>query len=73
MNVEVRCTQCGNSFLVGESEVFAGNLPGFPDGVSSDGRGGFWLALFTVLWTPQSRAQAQLSHFGGFTKGWSST
>ncbi len=32
----------------GESELFADNLPGFPDGISSDGRGGFWLALFTV-------------------------
>ncbi len=32
----------------GESEIFVDNLPGFPDGVSSDGRGGYWLALFTV-------------------------
>ncbi len=32
----------------GESEIFADNLPGFPDGISSDGEGGFWLALFTV-------------------------
>lgn len=31
----------------GENEVFVDNLPGFPDGVSSDGRGGFWLALFS--------------------------
>lgn len=30
----------------GETEIFVDNLPGFPDGVSSDGRGGFWLALF---------------------------
>jgi sugar lactone lactonase YvrE len=32
----------------GEDEVFVDNLPGFPDGVSSDGRGGFWVALFSV-------------------------
>ena len=32
----------------GTSEVFVDNLPGFPDGVSSNGRGTFWLALFTV-------------------------
>lgn len=32
----------------GTSDLFADNLPGFPDGVSSDGRGGYWLALFTV-------------------------
>jgi len=29
-------------------EVFADNLPGFPDGVASDGTGTFWTALFTV-------------------------
>lgn len=29
----------------GESEVFIDNLPGFPDGVSSNGRDAFWLAL----------------------------
>ncbi len=29
----------------GESEIFIDNLPGFPDGISSDGRGTFWLAL----------------------------
>lgn len=32
----------------GTSEVFIDNLPGFPDGVSSNGQGTFWLALFTV-------------------------
>lgn len=32
----------------GEDEIFVDNLPGFPDGVSSDGRGGFWLALYTL-------------------------
>lgn len=29
----------------GQSDVFIDNLPGFPDGISSDGRDGFWLAL----------------------------
>jgi sugar lactone lactonase YvrE len=29
----------------GEEEVFIDNLPGFPDGISSDGEGTFWLAL----------------------------
>ncbi len=32
----------------GTSEVFLDNLPGFPDGVSSNHRGTFWVALFTV-------------------------
>ena len=32
----------------GTAEVFVDNLPGFPDNVSSNGRGTFWLALFTV-------------------------
>lgn len=32
----------------GSSDVFADNLPGFADGVSSNGRGTFWVALFTV-------------------------
>jgi len=32
----------------GTSDVFIDNLPGFPDGVSSNGKGTFWLALFTV-------------------------
>lgn len=29
----------------GQHEVFIDNLPGFPDGVSANGRGTFWLAL----------------------------
>ena len=29
----------------GQSEVFIDNLPGFPDGISSNGRDKFWLAL----------------------------
>ncbi|MFW6124659.1 MAG: SMP-30/gluconolactonase/LRE family protein [Pirellulales bacterium] len=32
----------------GTSDTFIDNLPGFPDGVSSNRRGTFWLALFTV-------------------------
>ena len=31
----------------GEDEVFADNLPGFPDGVARSGRGGFWVAIFS--------------------------
>lgn len=31
----------------GQSEVFIDNLPGFPDGVSSNGKDKFWLALVT--------------------------
>jgi sugar lactone lactonase YvrE len=31
----------------GTSEVFIDNLPGFPDGISSNGRDRFWLALVT--------------------------
>jgi len=29
----------------GQSDVFIDNLPGFPDGISSNGKGKFWLAL----------------------------
>ncbi len=32
----------------GKSEVFVDNLPGFPDNITSNGRGTFWLAIFTV-------------------------
>lgn len=32
----------------GTHDVFIKDLPGYPDGVSSDGKGTFWLALFTV-------------------------
>ncbi len=31
----------------GTSEVFADHLPGFPDGISSDGRGTYWVAIFS--------------------------
>lgn len=30
------------------SDMFIENLPGFPDNISSNGKGKFWLALFTV-------------------------
>ncbi|KUG22315.1 strictosidine synthase precursor [hydrocarbon metagenome] len=29
-------------------DLFIENLPGFPDNISSNGRGNFWLALFTI-------------------------
>ena len=32
----------------GTKEVFLDNLPGFPDNITSNRRGTFWLALFTV-------------------------
>ncbi|HEY3026586.1 MAG TPA: SMP-30/gluconolactonase/LRE family protein [Pyrinomonadaceae bacterium] len=31
----------------GQSDIFIDNLPGFPDGISSNGRDTFWLALVT--------------------------
>lgn len=31
----------------GQSEIFIDNLPGFPDGISSNGRDQFWLAVVT--------------------------
>ncbi len=30
----------------GSAEIFIEGLPGFPDGISSNGRGNFWLAIF---------------------------
>ncbi len=33
--------------LYGTSQIFVDNLPGFPDGISSNGRDRFWLALVT--------------------------
>jgi sugar lactone lactonase YvrE len=32
---------------MGQTDVFIDNLPGFPDGISSNGRDKFWLALVT--------------------------
>jgi sugar lactone lactonase YvrE len=32
---------------VGQSEVFIDNLPGFPDGISSNGRDKYWVSLVT--------------------------
>lgn len=32
----------------GTHEVFLDDLPGYPDGISSDGRGTFWIAIVTV-------------------------
>jgi sugar lactone lactonase YvrE len=36
-----------NGPRAGQSEIFIDNLPGFPDGISSNGRDTFWLALVT--------------------------
>jgi sugar lactone lactonase YvrE len=32
----------------GTSDIFIENLPGFPDNISSNGKGKFWLAIFTT-------------------------
>lgn len=32
----------------GTNDIFIDNLPGFPDGISSNRKGNFWLALYTV-------------------------
>lgn len=37
----------GPSAVDGHSEIFIENLPGFPDGISSNGKDKFWLALVT--------------------------
>lgn len=34
--------------IKGKSDIFIDNLPGFPDGISSNGRDTFWLAMFTT-------------------------
>ena len=36
-----------NGAKQGQSDIFIDNLPGFPDGISSNGRDTFWLALVT--------------------------
>jgi len=37
----------GGSVRYGRSEILIDNLPGFPDGISSNGKDKFWLALVT--------------------------
>ena len=32
---------------MGQTDIFIDNLPGFPDGISSNGKDKFWLALVT--------------------------
>ena len=32
----------------GESEIFADDLPGYPDGISRSPRGTYWVAMFTI-------------------------
>lgn len=36
-----------NGAKSGQSDIFIDNLPGFPDGITSNGKGRFWLALVT--------------------------
>jgi sugar lactone lactonase YvrE len=40
-------TFTGDPIRYGTSEIFIDNLPGFPDGITSNGRDTFWLALVT--------------------------
>lgn len=47
----------------GRTDVFAENLPGIPDGISSNGRGTFWVAMYTVR-----NAQADALHPSPFMK-----
>jgi sugar lactone lactonase YvrE len=42
----MRCWLTGER--AGTSEVFLDNLPGYPDNITSNRQGAFWLALFTV-------------------------
>jgi sugar lactone lactonase YvrE len=49
----------------GKSEVFADNLPGFPDGISSTDDGLFWLALHS----PRSGLLDRVLHRTGWIKG----
>jgi sugar lactone lactonase YvrE len=46
----------------GKSDVFASNLPGYPDNINRSSQGGFWLAL----------TSKRLSHVDGFfhSRGW---
>ena len=56
----------------GTSDTFVDNLPGYPDNISSNRRGTFWLALFTVRndmadWlAPRPSIKQVLSKLPGF-------
>ena len=53
---------------MGQSDVFIDNLPGFPDGISSNGRDKFWLALVTprqALFRSRAPAVPILAQAGG--------
>ena len=44
-----RITRCWlQGEQAGASDIFVDNLPGFPDGVSADKEGTFWVAIYTV-------------------------
>ena len=58
-----------------ESEVFADNLPGFPDGISGDGDGNYWVALVSPrMWfvdnivLPNLWLRKLLMHFPKWTR-----
>jgi|TARA_Y100000310_G_scaffold88474_1_gene85447 sugar lactone lactonase YvrE len=42
----------------GERDVFADNLPGYPDGIMADGKGNFWLAIVS----PRNRTVDEVYH-----------
>tara|TARA_Y100000031_G_scaffold11269_2_gene12099 strand:+ start:9892 stop:11034 length:1143 start_codon:yes stop_codon:yes gene_type:complete len=59
----------------GKSEVFADNLPGFPDGISGDGDGNYWVALVSPrMWfvdnivLPNLWLRKLLMHFPKWTR-----
>ena len=59
----------------GKSEVFADNLPGFPDGISGDGNGNYWVALVSPrMWfvdnivLPNLWLRKLLMHFPKWTR-----
>lgn len=65
----------------GESETFVDNLPGFPDGISCDDRGTFWLALVNPRsafldwtlsrpWTRRVASRLPLSWFESAAPRW---
>ena len=60
---------------VGDRDVFADNLPGFPDGISGDGDGNYWVAMVSPrLWfvdnivLPNLWLRKLLMHFPTWTR-----
>jgi sugar lactone lactonase YvrE len=60
---------------VGDRDVFADNLPGFPDGISGDGDGNYWVAMVSPrMWfvdnivLPNLWLRKLLMHFPTWTR-----